>query len=457
MRRETKLILRTSETEGHEHEVYVPEGPIASGYYETNTVDGHWHDVRLEEPLEPGQVVNVVTSGAYGPDRNDRHAHEVEVSAVEDEEPEEEGEREGRVEAGARRDRIEVKVARGGSIETKQSERNGVSVGIVAGYLSTWDPDTGGIFGVPDQFVRGAWAASLADHRRRGNRQIRLKDHHGRTIGGFPIETAREDDHGLYAVGEVNLEVSHGREAFALARQGVLTDFSVGYSPVNDTIDGGVRLIREAHLWEASIVDEPANQRANILEVKAVVPFQDLPLADRDRRWDSTAAINRVRRFTDSTESPSRAYRRAFVWFDRANADDFQSYKLPIADVVGGDLVVVPRAVFAAAAAVRGARGGVDLPDEDRRRVIRHLERYYAKMDEPSPFDREERQFFGVEEVKTLDAVALERAFRESGAFSKGASRELASRLAPGVRYAGSEGLGEILADLVETKKILVG
>jgi HK97 family phage prohead protease len=161
-------------------------------------------------------------------------------------------------------------VALGGLLEAKRASRNGVQVGIVAGYLSTWGPDSGGVLGVPDQFVKGAWTQSLEDHRRRGNRQVRLKDNHGRVIGGFPIEAVREDEHGLYGVGEVSLETQEGREVFALVRQGILTDFSVGYSAIQDRIDPkrGVRLIEKAHLWEASIVDEPANPEARILEVK---------------------------------------------------------------------------------------------------------------------------------------------------------------------------------------------
>ena len=70
-------------------------------------------------------------------------------------------------------------------VETKEGERNGVSIGFVSGYMATWDVDSGGAFGMPDRFEPGAWSESLAEHRARGNRQVRLKDHHGRTVGGF--------------------------------------------------------------------------------------------------------------------------------------------------------------------------------------------------------------------------------------------------------------------------------
>ena len=46
------------------------------------------------------------------------------------------------------------------------------------------------------------------------------------------------------------------------------------------------RTIKEADLWEISLVTFPANPKARITRVKANVPFQDLPIADRGRAWD---------------------------------------------------------------------------------------------------------------------------------------------------------------------------
>ena len=324
----------------------------------------------------------------------------------------------------------EIKYIGGKVIEVKQIERNGVKVGIVKGYIATWDIDRGS-FGFRDRFVPGAFAESILEHQEKG-RQIRFKDHHGRTIGGFPAATVREDDIGLFGEGEINLEVQQGREAFSLAKQGVLTDFSVGFTSLADTettIDGDrVRSISKAILWEGSIVDEPMNPAARITEVKTVVPFQDLPLAPRDRPWDSAAAIARVREFTDSTDEPSAAYRNAFTWFDSANADDFGAYKLPLADVIDGRLMAVPRGILAAAAALQGARGGVDIPDADRPRVIRHIERYYAKMGLDSPFEDDEKQYLVADDVKEWTERDVEKFLRKTGMISKSAAKALAGR-----------------------------
>ncbi|WP_099249190.1 hypothetical protein [Mycobacterium sp. shizuoka-1] len=120
----------------------------------------------------------------------------------------------------------------------------------------------------------------------------------------------------------------------------------------------------------------------------SVTAFQDLPLADRDREWDGSAAEKRVRRWAGATDEPTEKYRDAHVWYDSANKDNFTAYKLLIADVIDGKLTAVPRGVMAAGAVMQGSRGGVDLPDRDIDRVKSHLAKYYEKMDDTPPWDR---------------------------------------------------------------------
>ena len=163
--------------------------------------------------------------------------------------------------------KIETKELGGVVLEVKQEDRNGVPVGILAGYAATWDVDRGDWMGVKDQFVKGAFLESLMEHVMK-KRQIRFKDHHGRTVGGAPMEFVKEDDRGLYVVAEVNLEVQQGRELYALAKQGVIVDFSIGFSVVDSEMDGDLRTITKATVWEFSGVDEPCNPHAQITQVK---------------------------------------------------------------------------------------------------------------------------------------------------------------------------------------------
>jgi ClpP class serine protease len=108
-------------------------------------------------------------------------------------------------------------------------------------------------------------------------------------------------------------------------------------------------------------------------------PFRDLKIVDRP--WDKTAADRRLRSATGSTEKPSRSYRGGFFWFDSADWENFGAYKLPFVDVVDGEQVAIRRAVFAADAAMGGARGGVKIPQGDRAAVQRHIDRYKAKIE----------------------------------------------------------------------------
>jgi len=336
---------------------------------------------------------------------------------------------------------------------TKEIDRAGVRLGIVEGYLATWDIDRGDYWGVKDQFTRGAFLDSIADHLKR-RRPVRLKAYHDEVIGGWPIESMREDDRGLFGIAEVNLDTEDGANIMALVRQGVLSDFSIGFSVDEFTLDGDLRTITKATIWEGSIVDEPMNPHANITDFKSVVPYQDLPLADRDVEWDSTAAIGRVKEFTDSTDEPSATYKRAFLWYDRENSNTFGAYKLPIADVINGRLTAVPRAIFAAAAALQGARGGVNIPEGDRPGVIRHIERYYAKMDMESPFTDSAKQFFVVDNVKEMTPRDLEKALQRGAAFSKSAAKYLVSQLKVDNDSAPPDNTVDMAAILAELKSI---
>jgi hypothetical protein len=94
----------------------------------------------------------------------------------------------------------------------------------------------------------------------------------------------------------------------------------------------------------------------------AVTAFHDFPLAPRDRKWDGAAAQKRV---------------------------NVTAYKLPFTDIVDGRQVAVPRAVMAAGNIMQGAHGGIDLPESDITRVENQLAKYYKKMGETAPWERD--------------------------------------------------------------------
>ena len=67
------------------------------------------------------------------------------------------------------------------------------------------------------------------------------------------------------------------------------------------------------------------------------------------------------------------------MWFDETAPKQFGSYKLPIVDIVGGDPSYVLAGVSSAAGAVQGARGGVEVPEDEIDDIKAHLSKVYKK------------------------------------------------------------------------------
>lgn len=308
--------------------------------------------------------------------------------------------------------------------ETKEEERDGKLYGIVKGYASTYgNVDRGG-----DRVIKGAFSKSLSEYRSR-NRPVKMYFQHNSydIIGGFPIDRIQEDENGLYVEGEINLEVQKGKEAYALAKQGVLSDFSIGYSIKEYDWKDGVRELIELALWEVSMVGEPMNEKANVTSVKNNSAISLLELADKDEEWDSEAAIKRVREFTNSSEKPSESYKNAFLLHNAEKSDDFSAYELPFADVIEGKLVAVPRAIFAIAEALDGQKNNSTISAEQKGNIKSAIEQYYKKLNMESPFGKAAARIKTIHDVQNLSKKEFETLLRESGLFSRRASVYLAS------------------------------
>jgi len=323
--------------------------------------------------------------------------------------------------------KLERSVLSGKVVETKQIEVNGVGIGVVSGYIATWEVDAFlGIYGVKDQILPGAYAESIQEHKNRSNRQVRLKDHHYNTIGGFPINTVKEDNVGLYGEGHINLETQQGREAYSLARQGVLVDFSVGHIVKDEKMEDGKRKILKAQIIEGSIVDEPKNQNARILEVKS---FADLNIATDVKDWEPEEAKKRI---------------LEMKFADGNGADAFVSGH-QIADFIDGKLVVIPEALYIAAEEVKAK------DDKDAQLT---LERYFGKMGVSSPF--ETKTFYTVDDVRDWTNAEMKDALLSTGAFSNGAARALVTKLKESKSATpDNSGLQSLMEKITATNKVL--
>lgn len=86
--------------------------------------------------------------------------------------------------------------------------------------------------------------------------------------------------------------------------------------------------------------------------------WKSMPVAPRETRFDFDDAVARILHWADGDTTK---FAKAFLWHnpnaDKGSAD---AYRLPIADVAGNRLVLIPRAVFSAATILSGAHGGLE-------------------------------------------------------------------------------------------------
>jgi len=251
------------------------------------------------------------------------------------------------------------------------------------GYASTF----GNVDFGSDRVMTGAFKACI-DRLKSEKKNLPVLWQHDMTMPLGVFVEIKEDQKGLFVKGRMPKadDFVRGR-VFPQMKAGSVGSMSIGYMVDDFNVDGNVRNLIDIDLREISLVTMPMNDKAVITDMKRATPFGDLPLADASRTWDSTAAIGRVRQFTDSVDEPSAGYKRAFFYYDPENDDTFGGYKLLFADVIDGKLTAVPRGIFAAAATMRGARGGVDIPGTDRSAIESNITKYYEKMGRESPFE----------------------------------------------------------------------
>lgn len=117
-----------------------------------------------------------------------------------------------------------------------------------------------------------------------------------------------------------------------------------------------------------------------------VVPFQDLPVTDKetfDPGGQGRAAVEDD--ILGNSNSPDWGrFKKAHLWFDSDNQDKKGGYKLIIARMVNGRLTVIWRQLVAAVAVLNGARGGINVSADEKRAAFNHAMRYYKKMGVPT-------------------------------------------------------------------------
>ncbi|WP_434590098.1 HK97 family phage prohead protease [Pseudomonas sp. R4-83] len=94
-----------------------------------------------------------------------------------------------------------------------------------------------------------------------------------------------QDSHGLYLKGKVNLAVSYARDAYELMKEGTLDSMSIGFNTIlaayEEREGRSIRIIKQAELWEASLVPFGMNPQAQVTDVKSDIRLFENALRDR--------------------------------------------------------------------------------------------------------------------------------------------------------------------------------
>lgn len=212
------------------------------------------------------------------------------------------------------------------------------------------------------------------------------------------------------------------KEIFRKVKEGFINMVSVGFLPSEwepikgqeDNFFGGHKFVKQ-ELLEISFVPVPANPQAAVqirsmkntkgdsiepieedklfpqkediadkeekkeeheaVLDKGVIPFKATETAPETSEWDGPGEVAKAE--IDDLKTMC-------AWFDADNPDTKSSYKLPH-HKADGNHQVIWRAVASAMASLLGARGGVQIPDEDRKGVYSHLKKHYEQFDKECP------------------------------------------------------------------------
>jgi HK97 family phage prohead protease len=236
----------------------------------------------------------------------------------------------------------------------------------------------------------------------------------------FPVglsDTLEAQEDGLYTEGTIDTDTELGQRVFSGMLKRYISQLSIGFERLKEKFDRArnATIITEVRLLEYSVITKgfASNPDANITSVRSLIDGLDvqevrraintmytlenliekyeaeeravsgstsLPIADKGHSWDAGEAEKRIFSWAGGDNfSPSKA-KEAFFYYDPANPQNKTAYKLPFADVISGRLTAIPKAISAVKGALNGARGGVDIPESDKKAIMKKVEMYENKI-----------------------------------------------------------------------------
>lgn len=121
-----------------------------------------------------------------------------------------------------------------------------------------------------ERFERGAFA-----HQFRAANRVQLLNQHSNQAGFLMLgyaATLRDDTKGLYGEYRV-VEGPMGDHFLSLVREGVLRQWSAGFTPIKDRMDGRIVVRVKADLFETALVTEGQyGELAAVGQMRAAIP-----------------------------------------------------------------------------------------------------------------------------------------------------------------------------------------
>lgn len=146
------------------------------------------------------------------------------------------------------------------------------------------------------------------------------------------------------------------------------------------------------------LIDEEEDCSCGGALTAAVNPngWKGLPLAQRNSVFDNDDAVKRITAWAGGGQDTEKM-RQAFMYFNpQGNPGDPTSYRLPVGDIINGRLTLIFHAIYAAAALLSGAHGGLpNIPEQDKGELRNVISEVYEVMAEEfgdqsirAPWDR---------------------------------------------------------------------
>jgi HK97 family phage prohead protease len=208
------------------------------------------------------------------------------------------------------------------------------------------------------------------------------------------------------------LSSARGDEVLTGISKEAILEMSIGYNPIKadmevlEEYNGAkgvqIRNLREARLYDTSDVNWGMN--AATVAAKAAVPYADHGTAEEGTSW-SKPTLNDFTSdsWGDLSDGEKRRIAEHYAWAANMPPQTFGDLKLPHHQAGSSGVgKAVWKGVSSAMGALLGARGGVQIPSEDRKSVYNHLAKHYAQ------FDKEPPDFKFIELAAVLAALSAE-------------------------------------------------